>query len=613
MDIVPQYLRDLHALIEESHDPLTLVEKARPLLETLRKESLNDVTDEGKDGGTTSGASSPSLGRYIKPLTNVLLLKLLLTLSTTYHTVSLNHMKQITNGLGMAFEEVETGIVVATRAKLFSVTIDHQANCLRFGDEALESESMRDHLRILGRRLASVSNIIHPPDTNAKLERRVTLFNSVRQNLAKEHLAVLERKNEIEKRKEEVERLAQITLKKEIELKAKEEALRQQEEARRLMREKRLRDKQKEQMIQQELDLMKKSKILEDLGRSAENMNAAELAEIDTEALAKQHADKVTKKKEAAERKLKEIAKRLDYITRAIRIEELPLIQTRFEERNRADRERYEKETEERLETMRGQWGSDVEKKQGLEKHDVFAHTSVFEDLIMEGRVAVHEEACAVADTLAEQVAEKEKIERARRRKQDEIKRLEEEEQARIEEEKARIKAEESARKEEERLKKELEEEESRKKEMERMREEQMKKEREREQNRPAPPPMSSRMGGGGGSKYVPPSQRGNTDRGGGDDRGGSDRYGSRDGGKYGSGGGGGYGGGRYDRDRRDGDRGGGSDRYGSRDGGGGGGYDRRDRGGDRDGGARDGGARDGGARDGGARDGGAQRNSRWS
>ena len=151
-------------------------------------------------------------------------------------------------------------------AKLFSVTIDHQANCLRFGDEALESESMRDHLRILGRRLASVSNIIHPPDTNAKLERRVTLFNSVRQNLVKEHLAVLERKNEIEKRKEEVERLAQITLKKEIELKAKEEALRQQEEARRLMREKRLRDKQKEQMIQQELDLMKKSKILEDLG-----------------------------------------------------------------------------------------------------------------------------------------------------------------------------------------------------------------------------------------------------------------------------------------------------------------------------------------------------------
>mmetsp|Transcript_7283 Transcript_7283/g.9078 ORF Transcript_7283/g.9078 Transcript_7283/m.9078 type:complete len:247 (-) Transcript_7283:1109-1849(-) len=246
-------------------------------------------------------------------------------------------MKQITNGLGMAFEEVETGIVVATRAKLFSVTIDHQANCLRFGDEALESESMRDHLRILGRRLASVSNIIHPPDTNAKLERRVTLFNSVRQNLAKEHLAVLERKNEIEKRKEEVERLAQITLKKEIELKAKEEALRQQEEARRLMREKRLRDKQKEQMIQQELDLMKKSKILEDLGRSAENMNAAELAEIDTEALAKQHADKVTKKKEAAERKLKEIAKRLDYITRAIRIEELHLIQTRFEAWNRAD------------------------------------------------------------------------------------------------------------------------------------------------------------------------------------------------------------------------------------------------------------------------------------
>jgi len=235
------------------------VEKARPLLETLRKESEGDNND-GVDGRMDDVTTSPSLARYIKPLTNVLLLKLLLTLSKTYHTVSLNHMRKITAGLGMAFEEVETGIVVATRAKLFSVTIDHQANCLRFGDARLESESMRNHLRILAKRLNSVSTIIHPPDYDMKAERRTKLFALVRDNLPSEHAAILDRKNEIEKRKEEVERLAQVTLKKEIEFKAKEEALRQQEEARRLVREKRLRDKNKEIMIQQELDEMKKKK-----------------------------------------------------------------------------------------------------------------------------------------------------------------------------------------------------------------------------------------------------------------------------------------------------------------------------------------------------------------
>jgi len=63
MDVVPPYICDLHALIKESHDPLTLVEKDFPLLETLRKESKNDITNKGKDGDTISGASSPSIGR----------------------------------------------------------------------------------------------------------------------------------------------------------------------------------------------------------------------------------------------------------------------------------------------------------------------------------------------------------------------------------------------------------------------------------------------------------------------------------------------------------------------------------------------------------------------
>mmetsp|Transcript_39956 Transcript_39956/g.46754 ORF Transcript_39956/g.46754 Transcript_39956/m.46754 type:complete len:97 (+) Transcript_39956:189-479(+) len=63
MDAVPQYLCDLHALFEESHDTSTFVEKARPILENLRKDSKNDDANEGKDSSTTSGASSPSLGR----------------------------------------------------------------------------------------------------------------------------------------------------------------------------------------------------------------------------------------------------------------------------------------------------------------------------------------------------------------------------------------------------------------------------------------------------------------------------------------------------------------------------------------------------------------------
>ena len=63
MDVALQYLCDLHDMIKEYHDPLTLVEKACPLLKTLRKESKNNVTNKGKDVSTISGASSPIIGR----------------------------------------------------------------------------------------------------------------------------------------------------------------------------------------------------------------------------------------------------------------------------------------------------------------------------------------------------------------------------------------------------------------------------------------------------------------------------------------------------------------------------------------------------------------------
>mmetsp|Transcript_26987 Transcript_26987/g.27357 ORF Transcript_26987/g.27357 Transcript_26987/m.27357 type:complete len:89 (-) Transcript_26987:2-268(-) len=41
MDVVPPYICDLHALIKESHNSLTLIEKACPLLKNLRKEIKN--------------------------------------------------------------------------------------------------------------------------------------------------------------------------------------------------------------------------------------------------------------------------------------------------------------------------------------------------------------------------------------------------------------------------------------------------------------------------------------------------------------------------------------------------------------------------------------------
>jgi translation initiation factor 3 subunit A len=169
---------------------------------------------------------------------------------------------------------------------------------------------------------------------------------------------------------------------------------------------------------------------------------------VDTAALAKEHADKANKKREAAERKVKEAAKRLDYLVRAVRIEELPLIKKNYEEKVKKDRENYEAEVIEKTKRAKVQWEKDVTERAQLELHSVFAYIGEFESAVMGAREIQYDEICAEEDRRAEIAAEKEKIARARARKEEEIKKQQQEE--------ARLKAEEEARRaEEERQRKE--------------------------------------------------------------------------------------------------------------------------------------------------------------
>lgn len=141
-------------------------------------------------------------------------------------------------------------------------------------------------------------------------------------------------------------------------------------------------------------------------------MTAEQLREVDTAALAKEHAEKANKKKEEAERKVKEAAKQLDYLVRAVRIEELPRIKEGFDKKVAEDRKRYEEEVVERAKQAKVQWESDVADKAALGDCAVFDYSSKFESMIMLARKVVHEKACKEEDERAELVAEKGKLDR---------------------------------------------------------------------------------------------------------------------------------------------------------------------------------------------------------
>ena len=509
---VPDYLRDLYVILEDSTDPLDMVEKARPLLDSLRAESAASSSDEDAEDST--------LGRYVEPLTNMLILKLIFNLSAAYHTISLDHVKKLTSGLGVSFEQMEKSIILSAQSRALSVRIDHRAGCIRFGSAALESVEMRGQLSILAKRLTTACNIISPPEVSSIAVERTALYAEVRSSIESEHINTLERKVVIEKRKEEAERLVQERLRAEEAARKAEELARKAEEDRRLAREQKMREKEKLQKIQDEMEAMEKKRYLTAMGRNAENMTVEQLKEVDTAALAKEHADKANKKKEEAERKVKEAARQLDYLVRAVRIEELPRIKEAYDTKIKEDRTRFEQDVVDKATRAKNQWEKDIKEKASLRDCSVFNYTSEFQSTIMAARTGVHEKLCKEEDEQAELEAEKGKLTRARKRKAYEA-RLAEEAKIAAEKAEADRKAEEERqRKEEERRQRQ---EELEKKERIRMEEQREREQRERsERSQPAPA-----AGGETRSKYVPPSRRG----------GGGNRWGGG-----GSGGGGGAG-----------------------------------------------------------------------
>jgi translation initiation factor 3 subunit A len=303
------------------------------------------------------------------------------------------------------------------------------------------------------------------------------------------------------------------------------------------------------------MDAMEKKRYLTAMGRSVENMTAEELKTVDTAALAKEHAAKATKTREEAERKVRETARQLDYIVRAVRIEELARIKEGFELRIKEDRRRYEEEeVVEQASKAKDQWTADVADKMALGECSVFDYTSTFESMIMSARQIVHVKACEQDDQRAELEAEKGKLNRARSRKEEEIRKAEEARLAAEREEAERRAEEERQRKEEERRARQEELERKERLRMEEQREREAKERMERSQpvNGGGSKGLDSLSSGAGGSsgKYVPPSRRGAA---GGD--GGGSRWGGA--GPSSSDRGGGYGGGRYDGNRAGGGGGG--------------------------------------------------------
>merc|ERR1712084_39778 len=141
---------------------------------------------------------------------------------------------------------------------------------------------------------------------------------------------------------------------------------------------------------------------------------------VDTVALAKEHATASNKKKDDAERKRNAKAKKLDYLVRATRIEEIPLAKKRVEDTLKSEKIQYEKDVLDKIKNAKTQWESDVSHKKILSAHEVFSHLSSFEDVVMARRESLHTTVREQVYKEAEIDAKAKKQQRAHRRRVEE-------------------------------------------------------------------------------------------------------------------------------------------------------------------------------------------------
>ncbi|KAI9914018.1 hypothetical protein PsorP6_006764 [Peronosclerospora sorghi] len=344
-------------------DPLQIVKQLEPYLTILRADPLAKA--------------------YVHGVERLVVRRVLSQLTRVYASVTIAHLRSIFVGLDVSYEKIETLVArsrslstvafasapslssmyrrnvtqhgsnkaetssadtVASLQTRTKIRIDHVEQCIRFTD-AVDLEANAAQLTLLGERLARALNKVPGFATAAcatREKQRQNLFAVARAQLDETRSDMLARREIIEQKKEDLEKLQHEKLQS-LEKKRQEFAQRRAEmERERLAQEARRREAEKKQKIQDEIKLKETRQMLDKLGHT--DVSDQDLATIDKDKVLSEAKEKARKAKEHAQQKLRENARRLDYIVRATREEEQPILQRQVVEAKEEARKRYELE-----------------------------------------------------------------------------------------------------------------------------------------------------------------------------------------------------------------------------------------------------------------------------
>merc|ERR1712137_431941 len=400
--VLPEY-QQVYQLAEEKYHPLTLCQSLEQVFKSVQSVTV--------------------FARYTALFTKACFTRQLQQLSRAFQVMKLDRVYQLAPS--STPHQIEKLIVKCTNNGLVAARINHSQGTLSFLNSSVNDESVKDHLAIVADRLREAARRVQPMSDEKRAERRIEFFSQVPNRAAEEYNSNPTRFDIIEDEKEKKEIIERLEgrladLRRQLNLaKSPQEAF--QGEGASLAKDTRLTP--------------------EELEQDRERKEAEKAARQEKE------------RRETLQKKFNKMVVRLDYLERARRQEEKPLLDQIFEESNKKERAVYQEKMENYLKQQKDAHTNDLKEKKRLEKVNEEA-SKLKEKTISERLSAFQVQLDAVKKhNEGIQAAINEEKERIRKEK------VQEEKERRIAEEKHR--AEEEARREkeeEERKKREAEE-----------------------------------------------------------------------------------------------------------------------------------------------------------
>ncbi|ESO99059.1 hypothetical protein LOTGIDRAFT_142293 [Lottia gigantea] len=355
-------LRSLYQWLEVDFHPLSLYKRVTAPLDTIAK---ND-----------------ELSQYEPALEDIVITRVLKQVSQVYQTIEFSRLASLVP-FATKFR-LERIIVDAKKTLELQVRINHQTESLTFGTnldmaqredvpegpyiQNMPSEQIRNQLTVMARSLHKAINLIVPEQKQAERESlKMKIMGEYRTSAKRDHVKILQRRQIIEDRKEQLEHFVDQREKEEMEEQEAQRSKLYEEEMARLEREVEERKKHRAVLEHQEIKRKHVKERIEQLRKSEmgskflEKFDEEDIADLDVDEIMAKQVEQLEKEKKELNERLKLQERKVDHLVRAQRIEELPLLEKKIEENGRLAREFWEQQENERIEKLV------AERKQALE------------------------------------------------------------------------------------------------------------------------------------------------------------------------------------------------------------------------------------------------------